>query len=271
MYPELKRYEKINKIQNLQVANFGTGFGYYDFQYSGLNVNAFNFSLLQQTLEFDYKIMKYYQDKFAKGCKMCLVLPFFIFCADYLPDIEQINERYYSILPKDQVQSSCCTSFEAYTAARKKDMCNEREPELTRPLTLAEMEKQTREALENWKRKLKIYSFQSGILSADVKKSMIKTKEWLRKILLFCWEKELEPIVIVPPMSQTLLEAVSKEFRETHYYQVLMEVVDKNTAILDYSKDTKFCQPELYGWPGFLVRDEAKSFTRDVLSQIHVI
>lgn len=270
MYPELNNYKKINEISNLEVANFGTGFGYYDFQYDDFNINAFNFSLLQQSLEFDYKLMNHYRDKFKLGCKMCIVLPFFIFCADYLKDVEQINERYYSVLPKELVQGSCCTTYDEYLEKIESKGIEDVKPELKIPLTYVEMQVQTQAALDDWKRKLKIYSFQSGTLSADVKNSMIGTKKWLRKILSFCRNERLEPIVIVPPMSQTLLDKISQEFRNTHYYKVLDEMLDKDIMILDYTNSKEFCRPELYGWPGFLIQDAAKEFTKDVLTKIDV-
>ena len=78
------------------------------------------------------------------------------------------------------------------------------------------------------------------------------------------------PVIIVPPMSQTLLEKIGMGFRKSNYYYILEKVIQDKIQIIDYSKNSTFCNPRLYGWPGFLIEEAAKEFTKDVIKKIAV-
>ncbi len=273
MYPELYKFDQIEAMNNLEVANFGTGMGYYDFCYDNLEVQAFNFALTQQSLEFDYKLMEHYQNKFKKGCYICLVLPFFIFCAHDLEDVRGRYERYYSLLPQSQVRDRCLTTYEDYMYRSKQQSIIGRQEELVleRCLGEAEMREQIKAALENWIKSLKIVSFQSGALSEHVQSEMIQTKFWFGKILDFCKKKEYRPVIVVPPLCQDLLKEISWKFRQTHFFNILEEYLNNDIVVLDYTAIGGYCAHNLYGWPGFLIKSAAVDFTKDVLRRLNVI
>lgn len=280
MYPELEKYQSIGKVKGLQVANFGTGLGHYDFCYDELDVNAFNFSLPQQSLEFDYKLMKYYQDTLVPGCKVILVLPYVIFLANRIIEVDEINERYYSVLPRIEVEARCNTTFDAYCEKLErwdKNKRNALKNYVTVKTELQEIHEkdmqihQAKKLLNIWKRELGIVSYRSGMQRPEWKREIALSKGWLEKILMLCKEKSWKPFVIVPPMSQILLDRISPEFRKANYYDILREVVKKEVPILDYSGNREFCHPDLYGNPCFLAKRGAMLFTRDVLKRIGVL
>ncbi len=273
MYPELRKYESIERVRELSIANFGTGMGYYDFCYDGMPVSAFNFALTTQELEFDYKLMRHYREKFTKGCKMLIVLPYCIFCADDIPEFRGVNERYYSILSKDDVAPRCNSTCAEYALKLAKQTEEERAQclESTVPLTEKQMETQTYNAIQNWLSQLHIISFHSGELSQEVRQGIQVSQQWLDKIFAFCQSEELDPVVVVPPLSRSLLAEIGQPFRDSHFYGPLREVIrDRRIPVLDYTKEPRFCNPALYGWPGFLVKPAAREFTKDVLKRIGV-
>lgn len=273
MYPELRKYESIGEARELSVANFGTGMGYYDFCYDGLNISAFNFALTTQSLEFDYKLMRHYREKFSTGCKMLIVLPYCVLCADDIPEFRDVNERYYSILPKEDV-APCCNSTYAEYALKVAGQTEEERAQCLGsaiPLTEKQMETQTYDAIQNWLRQLKIISFHSSELSREVRRGIRASQQWLDKIFAFCQSEDLDPVVVVPPLSRTLLAEIGQPFRDSHFYDPLREVIgNRQIPVLDYTKGPGFCDPALYGWPGFLVKSAAKEFTKDVLKRIGV-
>lgn len=267
MYPELIKFQNIKK--NLQVINLGTGMGYYDFCYDECSVQAFNFSLPQQNLQFDYKLLKQYADYCLSGCKVCIVLPFPIFCAHYFDELQYVYERYYSILPRDEVAAYCKSSYEEYKSRIEKEGIKG-ELALYNPLSESEMERQSQAAIREWEGKLPIVSCMSGQLKPETASEMAKTKKWLRKLLELCRCRQFSPYIIVPPMSRVLLDKMSHEFRKAYFYDCLDEVTGGLIPILDYSDNERFCNPKLYGWPGFLINKAAKKFTEDVLAEIDV-
>ncbi len=273
MYPEIHKYRELDSLHNLSAANFGTGMGYYDFCYDSLDINAFNFALTTQGLEFDYKLMRHYREKFAKGCKMLLVLPYFIFCANDMPKYHGINERYYSILPEEDVALRCNSTRAEYALKLAGQTEEERAQrlELTIPLTETQMKAQISDALQDWLCSLHIVSFHSDELSPEVRRGIQASQQWLKQIFAFCQAEELDPVVVVPPLSRTLLAEIGQTFRDSHFYGPLREVIgDRRVPVLDYTKEPRFCDPALFGWPGFLVKSAAKEFTKDVLKRIGV-
>lgn len=267
MYPEMVKFQSLDKLNDLQIVNLGTGMGYYDFDYEDMEIRGFNFALPQQNLQFDYKLLTYYYSRCQAGCKVCIVLPYCIFCADFFEELEGVYERYYSILPSSEVEAYCKISYEMYRDKLKKKYIAGR-LELIKALSAEEMERQSKETVAIWEKQLKIISCSSGELNEHNISEIQKTKKWLKNIIEFCVQKHLEPVIVVPPLSQVLLDRLSPEFRKTHFYDVLYEVVKEDLLILDYTKDEKYCDPGLYGWPGFLIKKAAKEFTRDVINRI---
>lgn len=268
-YPELIKYQNIEGIKDLQLVNLGTGMGYYDLCYEGLPVHAFNFSMPQQSLEFDYKLIHYYKDKLSPGCKVCMVLSYCIFLANHIPEIDEINERYYSILPKEEVESRCNTVFEVYNRKYQKwkNFALETKETDKKGVQKCEVE----ESLNIWKKQLGILSFQGGLQRPEWYGEIAAAKGWFEKILLLCGERGWKPVVIVPPMSQTLLDRISTEFRRSNFYDILYEVAGEKILVLDYSKSGEFCDPGLYRTPCFLTKEGAQRFTRDVLKRLEML
>ena len=165
----------------------------------------------------------------------------------------------------EEVEDYCEASYETYWKKIEADGIYGR-LELNRPLDMYEMEIQSQKAIENWEHQLPITSFLSGKLNTTVMAEMSVTRGWLKKIVEFCRCREYVPVIIVPPMSSVLLSKISREFRMSHFYDQMYEVIGDTVAVLDYSENGTYCSPELYGWPGFLVKDAAKQFTKEIVA-----
>ena len=268
-YPEVYKFNNIEKYNELEVVNTGTGFGYYDFIYDELPVKAFNFSLTQQTLLYDYMILKRYAYKMKKGCKVILTMPYCIFLTYKLKEAEEKKERYYSVLAPEDISNDCKITYEDYLNGLCRD--NDEKLEIMTALDDETMELQSINAIETWIKQLSIISFQSGELSEVACSEINKTKKVFREIIEFCKSENFEPIIVIPPMSRVLLDKISDEFRKTHFYEPLEQVVKNEYMILDYTKDVYYTNPHFYGWPGFLIKSTAKEFTRDVLEKIGLL
>lgn len=269
MYLELKKFEVLDKIQDLEIINLGTGMGYYDFCYKELPLNAFNFSLPQQNLYFDYQMLKKYSYLMKKNCTICIVLPYCIFCADCLEEAMPRYERYYALLSREDVEPYCSVPYDSRCILNIREIPAQ-DDALKYALQRSEMERQSEEAIVVWKKQLGIVSFASGEVSSHTKKEIEKSQRWLKRILDYCEYMKFIPVVIVPPMSQTLLDKIGRRFRKINFYDILYTTVSDNIQILDYSDDSFFCNPKLFGWPGFLVEKAAQIFTKDVIERLRL-
>ena len=268
-YPEVYKFKDIDKKEELEVICLGTGYGYHDFVFDGLSQNAFNFSLPQQTLKYDYIVLQNYSHKLKKGCKIIVTLQYCILLISSLKEAEEKNERYYSILPKEQVESICDISYDKY---KENVVVNSSgEIVLSQPLKNDEMEKQSLEALGNWVKQLSIISYGCGRISDNAKNELNETKKVLSDMLKYCDEQGFEPIIVIVPMSKIMLDKMSEDFKRACFYEPLYEVIGDKYKVIDYSKDDFFTNPKLYGWPGFLTESAAYDFTKDVLSKLGLI
>lgn len=269
MYAELKKFESLAKLNGLEIINLGTGMGYYDFNYNKLPVNAFNFALPQQNLYFDYQLLRTYSDLMRRNCIVCVVLPYFIFCADCLKDVMKKYERYYSLLPREIVEPYCCVPYDNSILKDRENTAQEKI--LKYVLNEDEMALQSQKALEHWKDELGIISYETGEVSLHTRNEIGKTQKWLTKILEYCLEMQFRPVIIVPPMSRTLLDKIGLLFRKLNFYDIVEKVVPKDIQLLDYTESEFFCNPTLYGWPGFLAESASEIFTKDVLQKIRIL
>lgn len=269
MHKEIAKFGLLKQLHDLEIINLGTGMGYYDFRYDDIPVKAFNFSLPQQNLYFDYQLLKEYSYKMKRNCLVCIVLPYCIFCADRLEEAMQQYQRYYAILPSKVVEPYCGVPYEEWVL--KNEEVSAYENFFKVALKEDEMRRQVEETLRNWERQLGIISFASGAVSDKTIEERKKARIWLKKILEYCEKMQFIPVILIPPMSWTLLDGISRKFRKLNFYDVIDETVPGNIQILDYSQDNFFCNPKLYGWPGFLTESAANVFTKDVADKLGVV
>lgn len=267
-YPEIYKYNDIEKKANLEFICLGTGSGYHDIKFDYVTDKAFNFSLPQQTLGYDYLILKNYSHKLKKGCKVLIILQYCIFLASTLKEAEEKNERYYSVLPKEQVEAVSDVSYNEYISNIL--TTSDKKIALLKAMSEEELERNTIDNLECWIKQLSIISFSSSKMSETARNEIKKTKKILADIIEYCKSEEFEPIIVIPPMNKTLLDKISDEFRNAYFYIPLYEVIDSKCKVMDYSKDNYYINSNMYGAPGFLVESAAKEFTKDILSSLSI-
>ena len=107
---EAKCFSDIHKFKNvpehIEICNTGSSHGYDDFCYDDIKEETFNFGLTSQSLIYDNRILKNYQDSLSDGTIVFIPVSYFTFygmAEDLQPDFESKNQRYYRFLPKDLI------------------------------------------------------------------------------------------------------------------------------------------------------------------------
>lgn len=264
-YPELNKYKYVSE-NRYDVIALGSGYAYYDFDFKDLSVNAFNFALPQQTFKCDYEILKNYTPLLNKGCKVLIALSICSLLADNVEEIENKNDRYYSILPRETVKDMSHISYDEYieNTVINDDKCIE----LNTVLTDAGIQEENLYLLGSWIEQLSIISFKSEKMCDIAKRSIEKTSEKLKEMIDYCYEHDFDPIIVVTPINELLAKEIFEEFRESHFYSPLNKVVESKVKVLDFIKSGYFKESRYYGAPVFLTKSAAKEFTKEVLSVI---
>lgn len=262
----------------LEVINTGSSYGKYGFDYEGAEVKGFNFALQPQSLSYDFKILKQYNHHFKKNSKVLIIIPDLAFCfLDYVN--EESNTKYYHFL--DKIYINGYTKFKYFTRIKFpilsaklklwhliKDqpiidlyVCNESK-------SYEDIKVEAKERVKEWCNEFKLVDMKSSTSAIHLKDMFNKTTVLLSEMIEFCIEKNLKPIIVVPPVSGVLNQLISKEFMETVLYKNIRRANTRNIPVLDYLYDERFQDYKLYINSDFLNINGRKLFTKTVLQDL---
>ena len=94
---------------SIELFNFGSSHGLYGFNYESVSPSrcCFNFALVSQSLDYDYRLCQYYFDNLQQGGTAFLVISYrSIFGIDETEkaDFKSLNQRYYKFLPRRYIK-----------------------------------------------------------------------------------------------------------------------------------------------------------------------
>lgn len=276
-YPDNEWYRS-HLERNYDVVNVGSSSAVFAFDYTGLNVKAFNWAMQPQSLEYSFKILKMYFSILAQ--KGIVLIPFSPFSglsvAGKWP--ATANDKYYTILD--------CTLVDDYESVKRR----RNYPLFTQPRTALkrlvkdvprhvcgtrikscrteeEFRQDAERWMEIWKKEFNI-EYLSAPLSDENKKGAESRRKLLSEMIDFCLVRELRPVLVLPPMHPALSSLFTKEFRENYIYSFLRRTNTRNILFLDYFDDKRFVSAEDYDNSFFLSQEGARRFTRIVLEDV---
>ena len=89
-------------------------------------------------------------------------------------------------------------------------------------------------------------------------------------MLTFCRDRELVPVIVLPPMTKHLYGKMSDTFRNNYVYSFLEEVGIDGVRFLNYIDSPAFNDKDFLN-SFFLNREGAKKFTRIVLTDLGLL
>lgn len=276
-YPDNEWYRS-HFERNYDVVNVGSSSAVFAFDYTGLNVKAFNWAMQPQSLEYSFKILKMYFSILAQ--KGIVLIPFSPFSglsvAGKWP--ATANDKYYTIL-----DSTLVDDYESVKRRRNYPLFTQPRTALKRLVkdvprhvcgtrikscrTEEEFRQDAERWMEIWKKEFNIENL-SAPLSDENKKGAESRRQSLSEMIDFCLERELRPVLVLPPMHPSLSNLFTKEFRENYIYSFLRRTNTRNILFLDYFDDKRFVSAEDYDNSFFLSQEGARRFTRIVLEDV---
>lgn len=276
-YPDNEWYRS-HLERNYDVVNVGSSSAVFAFDYTGLNVKAFNWAMQPQSLEYSFKILKMYFSILAQ--KGIVLIPFSPFSglsvAGKWP--ATANDKYYTIL-----DSTLVDDYESVKRRRNYPLFTQPRTALKRLIkdvprhvcgtrikscrTEEEFRQDAERWMEIWKKEFNIENL-SAPLSDENKKGAESRRQSLSEMIDFCLVRELRPVLVLPPMHPALSRLFTKEFRENYIYSFLRRTNTRNILFLDYFDDKRFVSAEDYDNSFFLSQEGARRFTRIVLEDV---
>lgn len=233
----------IDLPKNLEMINLGSTVSFNDFDYELLEKNGANLALSPQTLYYDYEILKKYIDHLSDNAIVCVGVCQFTFLVLEYKRISA-NLKYYKILDKNSILGySPITNFLWNNAPCfvmpsiiKEFLNRKRGEEIS-----TQLDTESKDALyasswmEGWKEE---FGWNKGF---NLNEIQIKTAEIvyeiLQEIFRYCKEKEKNPILIIPPVSENLVKLIPEELLNECFWKYIEQFENEGNRVINFWGD----------------------------------
>ena len=280
LFPDCRKFWNYNTF-NTDVINLGSTSGYYAFDYEGLPIKGGNFALRHNPLSGDQAILKnYFGYLNPKGSHVIIPLCVFSSLAgsyDFMEDrfytlIYPSSIPHFSYRRQQQIKAIVASPIRRfplwsfYTELRAQLRGTGHST-----LTEEQMKADAERWIKGWKHEFALSDF-SQPLSLINKDGVNDAAEILNDIISFCKERNIKPVIMIPPMYHTLAEKFDEKARQLFVYDLIEKIEDKTVPFHNYMDDSRFSRDSsLFMNSFFLNKKGAKKFTRIALTDIGLL
>ena len=280
LFPDCRKFWNYNTF-NTDVINLGSTSGYYAFDYEGLPIKGGNFALRHNPLSGDQAILKnYFGYLNPKGSHVIIPLCVFSSLAgsyDFMEDrfytlIYPSSIPHFSYRRQQQIKAIAASPIRRfplwsfYTELRAQLRGTSHST-----LTEEQMKADAERWIKGWKHEFALSDF-SQPLSLFNKDGVNDAAEILNDIISFCKERNIKPVIMIPPMYHTLAEKFDEKARQLFVYDLIEKIEDKTVPFHNYMDDSRFSRDSsLFMNSFFLNKKGAKKFTRIALTDIGLL
>lgn len=264
---------------NLEVVNLGSNSGLHAFRYE--NVKGMNWAIGPQSLLHDYNILKNFFSYIKPGGYVVITLcPFSCLTTTYG---KSHNLKYYTIL-----HPATIPDFEESERIRALKIKTSPLKEI--PFTLLYREIRIRIAnmkkrfvnpdvnfdknadcyVNMWKTQFGIAELQDEV-SPKHREEQDRRVAHLREMIGFCIERNLKPILIIPPVHAALARRLSGKFKKNYINDFIRKANSADVPFFDYMDDTRFHRDEYFSDSFLMNATGAGVFTKCFLQEAHII
>ena len=264
----------------MDVVNLGSNSGLYAFDYNGLDITGMNWAVGPQSLVHDFNVLKNYFSYIKEGGIVIITLcPFSSLVSQYS---KQQNLKYYTflhpatILGFDEVEREKALRIKQNPIREMPWLCIKRTLKeflkhiIHKPYPKCDMEKSAITFLEGWKKLFAIVDLDAP-LSDKLRMEQENRTQILSDLIDFCLERELKPVLVIPPVHPLLAKKLTKKCRENYIYSFVRKANSQNVPFLDFMDDAGFQRDEFFSNAYFMSKKGAKAFTEQVLKKMSVI
>jgi hypothetical protein len=269
-----------NIPMNLDICNLGSNSGKFAFDYESTGLKGENWALGPQTLSYDFRVLKNYFSFLKEGATVLIPLCPFSSCIKDFED-DKINYKYYSFLHPILISNySQITSKKVMRFVNKPfqvspirsilRILHDLPIDNNKIMDIQSIEVDAQNFINNWKQQFSIADLDAPV-SVKNKDCITYNRDLLKDMITFCVERNLKPVIVIPPVTRALSSKLSEKFRGDYIYSLIKEVNMDQVLFLNYFDDERFIDPNLYFNSYFLNQKGRKIFTRQILSDLDLI
>ncbi|WP_165249034.1 hypothetical protein [Adlercreutzia sp. ZJ141] len=264
--------------RGLTVANLGSAHAREAFDYEVAGVKGFNFALKSQTLSYDLAILRRYSDRFATGAIVIVAIAPLLFAVLHYPG--QNNRMYYHFLPCEDIREySPLVAFQErmlpVLSSKRALFSVVRDVSTTMPVHQCMSEEEREEEAicmeQAWCRNFGLKNLKDAAPAARMASEFEANRKNLRKIVEQIRAIGAMPALVIPPMTNVMLDRFSDAFLKAFMYDNIVES-GVDAPVLDYLRDERFVERhELFFDSEFLNATGSSEFTHIVLKDLETV
>lgn len=279
-YPGDKWY-RYHLDRNYDIVNLGSSSAVFCFNYDGLGVKAFNWALKPQSMEYGFKVLKQYFSILKKNG--FVLIPFSPFSSLSVAGkwAESANDKYYHILDHTLIDNYSAVARRRNTPFRSNP--KQAVKRLIKDVPAIDIYsykvqcKSTDEFMKSAKDWINIWMTQFNISDLNQPMSIENLKgrnirlKIVHDIIKFCQERELKPIIVIPPAHSTLNDYFTSQFVKNYITLFIDELQVPSVKVLDYLNHPLFTKNEYFRDAYIMNETGAKAFTKQILSDLNLL
>ena len=266
---------------NLDVVNLGSNSGKYAFNYEGLDVAGMNWAIGPQSLVHDFNVLKNYFSYLKAGATVIITISQFSSLVSPRYN-KSTNLKYYTFLHPATIPGF--EEEERIKALRIREspvrempwLCMKRtlkewaKRAVRRPAPRCDMEESAATFVSGWKRQFGIGDLDAP-LSGQHREDRENRTRVLGEMIGFCLERDLKPVLAIPPVHPALRKRFTDKCRENYIHAFIRKANARNVPFLDYMDDTRFDDDRYFLNSFFMSEEGAKAFTGTILKELGII
>ena len=279
MFIDTAKFRNGNSIPNdLQLVNLGSNHPKFGFDYDGLCLEAMNWAVGPQSLEYDFAILRNECHHLTKNAVVLIpicVLKFFLYRHPFYEHL-----KYYGALPQNDIVDYSYKTRLKYIEypllfnPRKlkrliKDVpCAKNNMLLDyNPMSDIQLKADADFWVDCWNREFNI-DLNDLKLSEENKSNIKRNIQILKDMIQFCLVRNLQPVVCILPVSGYLGSRFSDSFVENHILAYINAANIARCPVLNHFRDKRFTDSSLYTNSFFFNLRGRKEFTKMLVEEL---
>lgn len=278
-FQDCRKFHKYNNFHT-KVVNLGSTSAVFAFNYECSNIKCANWALRRNPLLGDLSILKNYCS-FLDPEEAYVIIPLCPFTS-LSGSYKYLDDRYYSILYPTmipdysylhdlQVQKKWNEPMwyyplYAFFVDTYKFIIKNRD----RELTTEQMNADAQNKINSWCSEFSLEKLSSkfSLVNQDAISDAI---ELLNQIIIFSTEHNWHPVIVIPPVHESLANFFSPEIKNKLISPLIDNIKDKNVRVFDYLNNEKFSKDKSLFKDSFLLNGKgAKKFTQTILMDLNL-
>ena len=266
-------WERYNAVPyDLDIVNLGSTMGATDFDYNlwkESRIKGFNFASSPQTLYYDLQILEQYGNHLKKGGVVIICLAEYSLLVENYPTDEH-NYKYYGYLEKDRILNYTkhkAKLIRKNPAKLDSKIKNQEIKILAKKILgvrdvrpVVNIDVHARQVMTGWEKE---FGWTKGfVLTDEQKKTINQTWIILQKIIFYCKEHELRPVVVIPPFAAYLKSLMPEDILQTCLWQYIDKMKDDGIQIIDFW-DNRILQKHEYYETSLCLNEEGRKRFND--------